>query len=139
MVEIDVVDKRTLNMILYRIDPRYWSFSLIPVLWGLVCWFVADFAGYFSIIRKIRVWIRLVIALAVFYGVAVLSWDWSFQKLGREFYFSIYIAYVIGPTANYMATGIWDWKMFIMPVSAFATVAFLLYITIKNRRKKYEK
>jgi hypothetical protein len=138
-VEADVLGRRTLNRILYHLDPRCWSLSLIPILWGLVCWFATAFVSYFTVIRKKRIWIRLIIVLAVFYGLAFFSGGWSFQKIGKEIYFSIYLAYVIGPTANYMATGIWNWKMFVMPVSALVMIVFLLYITVKNRRKKREK
>ncbi|MDR1269801.1 MAG: hypothetical protein LBK82_09775, partial [Planctomycetaceae bacterium] len=55
---IDNWNKQTIGRILYLIDPRYWSLLPVPILWGLVCWFVTDFLCRFDFIRRYRLRIR---------------------------------------------------------------------------------
>jgi hypothetical protein len=128
-------NKRTINKVIYLIDPRYWSLLLVPILWGTVCWFVTDFICYFDFVRKYRFRIRLVIVLGVLACLLLLS-GWTARKIRMQIYFGIYMAYIVGPIANYMVTGIWSWKMLITPVIAGTIIVFLLRIIIKHRRQK---
>jgi hypothetical protein len=128
-------NKRTFNRIFYLIDPRYWSLLPVPVLWGLVCWFITDFLCCFDFIRRKRQWIRLIIVLGIFCGV-VWFCGWTAIAFRRRIYYNVYMTYIVGPTANYMVTGVWDWKMFILPVLGIVAIIFLLRIAIKHRRPK---
>ncbi|MDR3108694.1 MAG: hypothetical protein LBU65_03260, partial [Planctomycetaceae bacterium] len=66
-------NRRTVNLFLFRFDPRYWLLSVAPVLWGIVCWLVTDIACRFDLIRRKQLWIRLVIILSTFYAVLYCS------------------------------------------------------------------
>ncbi|MDR1963186.1 MAG: hypothetical protein LBQ50_05365 [Planctomycetaceae bacterium] len=129
------LNKRTINKIFYLIDPRYWSLLPVPILWGVVCWFVTDLVCRFDFIRRKRGWIRFVIVLGILCWLVWLS-GWTGIRFRRQIYYGIYMTYIVGPIANYMITGIWDWKMLIAPVMAIVTIISLLYFAIKNRRPK---
>ncbi|MDR1964121.1 MAG: hypothetical protein LBQ50_10115 [Planctomycetaceae bacterium] len=129
------LNKRTINKIFYLIDPRYWSLLPVPILWGIVCWFVTDILCRFDFFRRERRWIRLIIVLGILGGVALLA-GWTAKRIRRRIYYGIYMTYIVGPIANYMITGIWDWKMLIAPMMAVVTITVLLYIAIKYRKQK---
>jgi hypothetical protein len=134
---VDSMDwnKQSISKILYLIDPRYWSLLLVPILWGTVCWLVTDFLFYFDFIRQYRYRIRLVIVLGILGWLVVLS-GWTARKIRMQIYFGIYMAYIVGPIANYMVTGIWSWKILIAPTMAIITIVILLFIALKHRRQK---
>ncbi|MDR0609148.1 MAG: hypothetical protein LBG58_03485 [Planctomycetaceae bacterium] len=126
---------RTINRILYLIDPRCWSLLLVPILWAAVFWLVTDFLCCFDFIRRRCRWIRLTIVLGVISCLLLLS-GWTARKIRLQIYFGIYMAYIVGPIADYIVTGNWSWKMLIAPVIAGIIIVFLLRIIIKHRRKK---
>jgi hypothetical protein len=136
-IEFDYLNKRILNRVLYLVEPRYWSMLPIPVLWGVVCWFFIDCLSYFDFIRKGRFWIRLVILSVVFCVVAAFG-GWTFTDFLNLIYHKVYIAYVIGPATNFMATGTYDWKTFVTPVAAVVSIVLLVLLSYykKNRRPK---
>jgi hypothetical protein len=126
---------KILHSILCLVDPRYWSLSLIPILWGAVCWLVTDFLSCFDFIRRYRFRIRLIIVAGVLCAVDVLVGR-RLRLIRMYIYYDLYMAYIVGPIVNYMVTGIWSWKMLIAPVTIGAIIVFLLRIIIKHRRKK---
>jgi hypothetical protein len=128
-------NRRTVNLFLFRLDPRYWSPSLVPILWGIVCWLVTDIACRVDLIRRKQLWIRLVIMLSVFCAVLV-SLGWTVKKIISIVYFDIYVTYIVGPVAHYISTGTFSWAMLIAPTMAVITITILLYIAVKQRRKK---
>jgi hypothetical protein len=132
---IDNWNKQTIGRILYLIDPRYWSLLPVPILWSLVCWFVTDFLCRFDFIRRYRLRIRLIIVAAVFCAIAVLTGR-TLRVIRMYIYYNLYMAYIVGPIANYMVTGIWSWKMLIAPTMTIITIVVLLFIAYKHRRQK---
>jgi hypothetical protein len=133
--EVVEFNKRTFNRFFYLIDPRYWSLLPVPVLWGTVFWLVTDFLCRFDFIRQYRYRIRLVIILGVLCSVAILT-GWTLRTVRRYIYYNLYMAYIVGPIANYMVTGILSWKMLIAPIMAVITIVVLLFIALKHRRQK---
>jgi hypothetical protein len=134
-IETDIWNKRTINKIFYFIDPRCWSLLPVPILWGLVCWFVTDFLCRWNVFRRKRFWFRLAVVTVTLCSLLLLC-GWSARKIQMQIYYGVYMAYFVGPTANYMATGILSWKMFIAPAMFIVTITFLLYFMIKLRRPK---
>ncbi|MDR0706131.1 MAG: hypothetical protein LBF88_14250 [Planctomycetaceae bacterium] len=137
---VDSLDwnRRSINKILYSIlclvDPRYWSISLIPILWGAVCWIVTDFLCYFDFIRKYRFRIRLIIVAGVLCAIDVLGGK-RWRLIRMYIYYNLYQSYIVGPMVHYMVTGVLSWKMLIAPASIGIIIVFLLRIIIKHRRK----
>ncbi|GHT15012.1 hypothetical protein FACS1894170_12440 [Planctomycetales bacterium] len=139
-VVVETVDwnKRTASWIVYRIDPRYWSLYLIPILWGIVCWLATDFtACHLYFIHQKRYWMRFIIVLGVFCVFGSLGTGISIQqRIGYYLYYDVYMYYIIGPNSTYLLTGTWDWRMLITPVLVVVATAGLLYIAVKYRKPK---
>jgi hypothetical protein len=131
-------NKHTISWIVYRLDPRYWSLGLIPILWGIVCWLATDFAACrFSFIHQKRYWLRLIIVLGVLCVFKSLGTGSSVQqRIYYYLYYNIYMHHIIGPNSNYLLTGTWDWRMLILPVIFVVTAVVLLYIARKYRKPK---
>ncbi|MDR1922886.1 MAG: hypothetical protein LBQ66_00815 [Planctomycetaceae bacterium] len=135
LTETGYLSTKFLNRICYLIDPRYWSLLLSPVLWGLVFWIFVDFLSYFNFVRKCRFVIRFIILSAAI-CVGMILHGWTSADLRILIYYNIYVDFIVGPASNLMAGGKWDWKTFVVPVTAIVTIALLLYIAKKNRRPK---
>ncbi|MDR2171953.1 MAG: hypothetical protein LBP59_17550 [Planctomycetaceae bacterium] len=128
---------RDVNRILYYIsEPRYWSILLAPVLWGVVFWFVIDCVYYFNFISK-RLLFRLFVALITLLSMELIH-GWVLNKIwqmGQILYY-FYWLHIIGSYSNFILTGIWSWKILIMPVIVITAIIFLLIATKKYRRQK---
>ncbi|GHT18580.1 hypothetical protein FACS1894189_6650 [Planctomycetales bacterium] len=138
-VVIETVDwnRCTVNWLLFRLDPRYWSLLPVPVLWGIVCWLATDFVCRFDFIRirQKRQQIRFIIVLGTLCALALLG-GLAGITVQRWLHYNVYMEYIVGPIADYFATGTWNWRMLITPVIAVVTIAFLLYIAVKYRKPK---
>jgi hypothetical protein len=132
--DLVVWNRRTISLLLYRIDPRYWAISIVPFLWGAVFWLFADFLSRFDYVYKWRGWIRFVIILGVLLSLALLYHE-IVLKVRNEIY-SIYITHLVSPIFHYLAIGVWSWKILIVPLVVATTIAILLYFTLKNRNQK---
>ncbi|MDR3111440.1 MAG: hypothetical protein LBU65_17350, partial [Planctomycetaceae bacterium] len=93
-----------------------------------------DIACRFDLIRRKQLWIRLVIILSTFY--AVLYCSGLVGRIVKQIYHQVYMDYIVGPVAGYLATGTFSWRILIAPALAAVIITILLYIAVKQRRKK---
>ena len=129
-------DKRTIGWLIYRIDPRYWPQWPVPVLWGIVAWLAIGPLNRFAFIQRKQGWIKTGIAVAVVFGLLWYS-GWTFVFIKKQIYFGVYINHVMGPISHYMFDGELSWKLAIVPTLATVTIAFLISVAIRERRRNH--
>ncbi|MDR2169716.1 MAG: hypothetical protein LBP59_06210 [Planctomycetaceae bacterium] len=133
------LDKRVANRFLYLFDPRHWTLWLVPVLWGVVFWFIVNALCYFEFIRKRKFWIQSGVIVGLILATPLLMFkltNWSWNGFLAWSYHNIYLPVVIMPTANYMATGVLSWQFFILPAIGIVAIVVLLITAKKYGRKK---
>lgn len=131
-------DKRTIGWLIYRVDPRYWPLWPVPILWGIVAWMLNDsLKDRITWITKKQRWIKSGIVVVVLCWTAWFA-GWTLMSLRRRIYYQLYVAYIMGPIALYIADGTTSWKLLISPTLAIVAIASLLYVAYSQRRKRHE-
>jgi hypothetical protein len=120
----------------YLISPRYWSYFMVPIFWGVAFWLVLDWARNFNFIGKRLYFIRLFIVIISLLSVVLIGgWDKA-TRIWLILYYDIYWSNVIGPVINFTSMGIFSWKILILPFTVIVAIIFLIFITKKYGRQK---
>jgi len=129
------LDRRTLAQVVFRLDPRYWPLWSLAVLWGIAAWLACDRLRRFDFVRRNLLPIRIGIIIAVLCWVAWLC-EWTSIAFRKRIYHGIYAQYIIGPMSEYQANGTLSWKLLILPTLGIVTIASLLFLAYRQRKKK---
>lgn len=131
-------DKRTVDWLIYRIDPRYWPLWPVPILWGIVAWMLnSTLKSHIERIAKEQTGIKWIIILVTLCWTAWLA-DWTFVWANKRVYYKYYVTYMMGPIALYLTNGTTSWELLILPTMLIGPISALSYVIYRQHRKNHE-